>query len=188
MEKTILKKNKIDNIIKLNNKKLNKYNNVNEIFDVECSKCNTIIKIDNFFIKTNGKSAREVYYIAKEIFNSSYDNNIFYNKKNKIIITNQDIKESVNKFYNDRLQNIYLKEHLIILSKIGDIIEQAKLVNQTLENKGREKYITWHYYCCLIKINNIKYKLVFDVVSRIDGENHYRLQRIEKADIQSTLP
>ena len=34
MEKTKLKKNKIDNIIKLNNKKLNKYNNVNEIFDV----------------------------------------------------------------------------------------------------------------------------------------------------------
>lgn len=29
--------------------------------------------------------------------------------------------------------------------------------------------------------------LEFDVVSRIDDENHYRLHRLKKADVQSAL-
>ena len=43
-----------------------------------------------------------------------------------------------------------------------------------------------HLKSC-IKINDILYILEFDVVSRSDEENHYRLQRLKKANTQSTL-
>ena len=78
-------------------------------------------------------------------------------------------------------------EHLSIFSKLGYVIESACIVNQALENKNRIKYNTWNYFIIKININNNLFYLEFDVVSRNDGENHYRLQRLKKADTQSTL-
>lgn len=81
------------------------------------------------------------------------------------------------------MQNIYIKEHLLIFTKLGDIIESAKLINQTYENKNRNKYILWNYYFNGLIINNTIYNIEVDVVSRYDGENHYRIQRIKKAEL-----
>ena len=49
------------------------------------------------------------------------------------------------------------------------------------ENKNHSKYITWNYYFSNLKIDNQLFNFEFDVVSRIDGENHYRVQRLEKS-------
>lgn len=129
-----------------------------------------------------------MYHLAKFYFNINHNINCFFNSNNKIYVTNQDIKESVNKIFNDRLQNKYLKEHLSVFTDLGDIIEHAKLVNQTIEEKNRSKYKTWNYYFSNLEINCILYSLEFDVVSRTDGENHYRVQRIKKKQMfRSTL-
>lgn len=98
------------------------------------------------------------------------------------------MKESINKIFNDRLQNKFLKEHLSIFINLGTIIEESRLVNQAIENKDRSKYITWNYYFNGVNIDNKPFDIEFDVVSRKDGENHYRLHRIKKANTQSTLP
>ena len=166
----------------------NKYNNVNEIFENEKTNYDGVVNVKNIDIDLNGKNATAIYHDAVEIFNTNHNTNHFKNDGNDIYVTNQDIKESINKIYNDRLQNRYLKEHLEVFSDLGDIIENAKLVNQTAENKNRTKYNTWNYYYSGLKINGELYNLEFDVVSRQDGENHYRLQRLKKADTQSALP
>lgn len=62
------------------------------------------------------------------------------------------------------------------------------MVNQTFENKNRSKYNNWNYYFISLNINNNLFDLELDIVSRSDGENHYRIQRLKKADTQSTLP
>lgn len=136
----------------------------------------------------NSKNATEIYHVATKIFKNNHSKNTFVNNGNQIKVTNQDIKESINKIFNDRLQNKYLKEHLSGFSDLGDIIEKSRLVNQTSEKKNRSKYNTWNYYFSGLKINNELFDLEFDVVLRTDGENHYRLQRLKKADTQSTLP
>lgn len=174
--------------IPINQDLLNKYATVREIFDNESINYDGVVKVKNMDIDITNKSATEIYHMAVDIFKSNHNTNIFDNNGNKIKVTNQDIKESINKIYNDRLQNKYLKEHVKIFSDLGDIIEKSKLVNQTPESKGRIKYNTWNYYYNGLNINNELYNLEFDVVSRTDGENHYRLQRLEKADTQSTLP
>ena len=63
---------------------------------------------------------------------------------------------------------------------LGYIIEQSKLVNQCLEIKGRTKYNHWNYYYCCLKINDFFYKFEFEIVSMTNGENHYRVQKLEK--------
>ncbi len=167
---------------------LNKYENVKDIFKNETNNFDNVVKIDNKIYDISNKSANEIYHIATDIFNNSHNTNEFVNDGNKILVTNSDIKESINKIYNDRLQSKYLQEHLNVFSDLGDIIENSRLVNQTLENKGRTKYNTWNYYYNGLQIGNSLFNLEFDVVSRADGENHYRLQRLEKADAQSALP
>ena len=37
-------------------------------------------------------------------------------------------------------------------------------------------------------IYNQLFGFQFDVVSRVDGQNHYRVQRLKKANVHSTLP
>ena len=172
--------------IPINKQLLNKYNNIEEMFS-NINKFNYLIKLQFINIDLNTKNATEIYHIAIKLFKDNHKENIFVNNKNQIKVTNQDIKESINKICNDRLQNIFLKEHLIVFSYLGKIIEKAQLVNQTTESKYRFKYNTWNYYNSCIKINDILYILEFDVVSRSDRENHYRLQRLKKANTQSTL-
>lgn len=174
--------------IPINKNLLNKYANVREIFDNESNNYNSAItlNITDYDVKT--KSATEIYHIAIEIFRNNHNKNTFFNNGNQIKITNQDIKESINKIINDRLQSKYLEEHLSIFADLGNIIEKARLVNQTIENKNRLKYNIWNYYFNGLKINNNFFDLEIDVVSRVDGENHYRVQRIKEANTLSTLP
>ena len=167
--------------IKINKNLLNKYNNLEEIFKYEDKNSNSIINIDLMNIDLKNKTANDIYHIATKIFKNNHKKRTFINDKNKINVTNQDIKESINKIYNDRLQNKYLKEHLAIFLILGNVIEKSSLVNQTIENKNRSKYITWNYYFSNLKIDNQLFNFEFDVVSRIDGENHYRVQRLEKS-------
>ena len=174
--------------IPINENLLNKYSNVKDIFSNERINQDGIVSVKNIDFDLTNKTATDIYHIAADLFSNNHANNVFINDGNKIIVTNQDIKESINKIYNDRLQKKYLNEHLSVFTDLGDVISNAKLVNQTPEGKGREKYNLWSYYYSGLKINNELYNFEFDVVSRNDGENHYRLQRIEKADFQSTLP
>lgn len=174
--------------IPINENLLNKYSNVKDIFSNERINQDGIVSVKNVDFDLTNKTATDIYHIAADLFSNNHANNEFINDGNKIIVTNQDIKESINKIYNDRLQKKYLNEHLSVFTDLGDVISNAKLVNQTPEGKGREKYNLWSYYYSGLKINNELYNFEFDVVSRNDGENHYRLQRIEKADFQSTLP
>lgn len=174
--------------IPINENLLNKYSNVKDIFSNERINQDGIVSVKNVDFDLTNKKATDIYHIAADLFSNNHANNVFINDGNKIIVTNQDIKESINKIYNDRLQKKYLNEHLSVFTDLGDVISNAKLVNQTPEGKGREKYNLWSYYYSGLKINNELYNFEFDVVSRNDGENHYRLQRIEKADFQSTLP
>lgn len=176
--KTKFKSN--DNI-KIQKKLLNKYKDISSVFLNE--KSNNFIKIKNQKIIFDKQKPTEIYHIAVDLFKKNHNTNSFKNEDNKIFVTNADIKESINKIYNDRMQNIYIKEHLLIFTKLGDIIESAKLINQTYENKNRNKYILWNYYFNGLIINNTIYNIEFDVVSRYDGENHYRIQRIKKAEL-----
>jgi len=167
---------------------LDKYSNAKDIFKNESTNYDGKVNIKRIDVNLENKNATDIYHDAVNIFKQNHNVNRFKNDGNNIYVTNQDIKESINKVYNDRLQNKYLKEHLQVFSDLGDIIESAKLVSQTFENKNRTKYNTWNYYFNNLDIDGEKFNLEFEVVSRQDGENHYRIQRLEKADAQSTLP
>ena len=130
----------------------------------------------------------EIYHKAVEIFNNHHNTNKFINDNNEIIVSNTDIKESINKINNNSLQKKYLKEHLLIFSDLGDIIEKSNLVNQTFENKNRESNKIWSYYLNGLNVNNSKFLFEFDVISKENGENHYRVQRLEKIEKKQTLP
>ena len=174
--------------IPINQSLLNKYKNVEEIFNNEKNNYDGAINVKTIDIDVKGKNVTELYHDAVKIFDDNHSTNTFENEGNQIKVTHADIKESINKIFNDRQQNKYLKEHLQVFSDLGDIIENSRLVNQTEENKNRKKYNTWNYYYNGLNINNELYDLEFDVVSRADGENHYRLQRLKKANAQSVLP
>ena len=189
MDKNIYEKYGLcDGNILINEDILDKYNNVNDIFLSEYSDNDNCVNVELLDIYLDNKNATGIYHTAIKIFADNHKQNIFINDGYDIKITNQDIKESINKIFNDRLQNKFLMEHLSIFSKLGYVIESACIVNQALENKNRIKYNTWNYFIIKININNNLFYLEFDVVSRNDGENHYRLQRLKKADTQSTLP
>ena len=96
------------------------------------------------------------------------------------MVTRTGIDESITKLYESSCQRGLLKEHLIVYSHLGDIIENSVLVNQALESKGREKYKCWNYYLCMIIIDENEYLLEFEVVTMSNGENHYRVQKLRK--------
>lgn len=165
---------------------LNKYENVDEIFKQEQNKLNNniVIRINKNIrelknVDVNILKINQLKKLAYEIFNNYHTSKIFYNKKNKIFVNRTGINESVEKIYYNRIQRNYLCYHLMIFSILGKVIENGKLINQVKENKGRLKYITWHYYIQALIIKNKRYIFEFDVVSMSNGENHYRIQRLE---------
>ena len=165
--------------IPINNKLLNKYSNVEEIFNI--TQKNNYIKLINYtYFNLKDITSSELYKLVNKIFKSTHTTNRFKNFNNIIYISNKDIKESVNKIFYNPNQKKLLREHLIVFMNIGKIIETATLISQSLENKNRENNNLWNYYINWIKINNEDYLLEFDVVSRNNGENHYRLQRLIK--------
>ena len=145
--------------------------------------------LESFFVSGNilaisKMTNTEIYHKAIEIFGNHHNTNTFINDGNKIIVSNSDIKESINKINNDSLQRKHLKEHLLIFSDLGDIIEKSNLVNQTLEKKNRENNKIWSYYLNGLNINdNSNYLFEFDVIFKENGKNHYRVQRFEKKQI-----
>ena len=179
--------------IPINQELLNKYANVKEIFaneknnyDGNINVSDTINELENIDIANMTNT--EIYHKAVEIFNNHHNTNKFINNNNKIIVSNTDIKESINKINNNSLQKKYLKEHLLIFSDLGDIIEKSSLVNQTFENKNRGSNKIWSYYLNGLNINNSKFLFEFDVISKENGENHYRVQRLEKIEKKQTSP
>lgn len=179
--------------IPINEKLLNKYNNVKEMMNseinnydgkVDVKDINQINELKDVDLSTLNKT--DVFNLAKNIFDRYNNKNLFNNNGNEIMVSHADIKESIKHIYNEN-QIKYLKEHLQVFSDLGDIIESATLSSQGLENKKNMQSThshnnIWSYYLNGLKINGETYLLEFDVVSRDNGENHYRVQRIQKTD------
>ena len=171
---------KSNNLQKQNVK--NKYSSMKELMEKENSNYDGNIKIVNNISgidNVGNLNNSQLYHKAVDIFNSTHNKNEFINNGKTIIVSNSDIKESINKIYTNKLQNKYVKEHLQVFSDLGDIIEQSKLVNQVSELKERKSNKVWSYYINGLDISGTKYFFEFDVVSKEDGKNHYRVQRLE---------
>ena len=181
----------INKNIPVNKKLLNKYSNVKEMVINEINNNIENINIESYIceldnINIDVMTKNELSKLAIEIFEKYNMGNVFVNDGNRIMISRGDVKESLNKIFYNSNQKLFLKEHLNIFSKLGKIIEYSQLSSQTLESKSREYNNIWSYYLINLTINNRRYLFEFDVVSRINGENHYRVQRLvetKKADI-----
>lgn len=185
-DKKILERRSTKGNIPINDKLLNKYYLIKNLFENEIVN-NYEIKIDYsskkiLNIDPSNIKIEEIKRLACEIFSKNHQDNMFFNDNNKILVSKSGINESIEKICNNYNQRELLKEHLKVFSKLGEIIEHAKLVNQVPERKGRKKYVSWHYYIDGIIIDKEKYLLQFEVVSLDSGENHYRVQRIEKTN------
>ena len=179
--------------IPINKEVLNKYNNTNEMMNsevnnydgkVDVKDSSQIEELKNVDLKNMNQTS--IYHLATDIFDKYNNTNTFENDGNKIIVSHADIKESIKNIYNGN-QIKYLKEHLQAFSDLGDIIESATLASQNIETKkdvqkSHQNNTIWSYYLNGLKINGDTYLFEFDVVSRENGENHYRVQRIQKAD------
>ncbi len=165
---------------------LNRYKNFEEIFAYEGNNYNDNVKIWNTSIKEleeidiNTLTSNNTKTLAKKIFKNYNLKNIFNNKNNFILVSNNGIEESINKIFNSSKQRSLLKEHLLVFSELGNIINHIKLVSQSNENKNRDEIFYWNYYFDNLEINGIKYSLEIEVRSMHDGTNQYRVQRLEK--------
>ena len=159
-----------------------KYKSVSEIFDQNLNTNFYILSNINF---TSIKKIEEknIKQIARNIFHSYHNTNIFYNQDNKIYVTDTGIDESIHKIIRSIHNEKELHKYLIILANLGNIIKNARLINQSCEIKSRSKYIHWNYYLIGLFIQHNRYLFIFDVVSMDNGENHYRVGRIKKIDI-----
>lgn len=171
--------------IPINQELLNKYKSTKEMFSDSINNYNGEVNVkDNLSelqnVSVENMKIGEVKKLAKEIFQKYNKSNTFYNSSNKILVNKTGIDESITKIFESRQQRELLKEHLLVFSDLGDIIEHSKLVNQVPETKGREKYNSWNYYYDGLKIGNNSYNFEFEVVSMSNGENHYRVQKLEK--------
>lgn len=171
--------------VPINQELLNKYANVKEIFENERSNYDGNVKINNEIVELNNFDINKINIgdlkkLANDIFIKYNQKNTFENAGNKIVVNKSGINESIEKIYNNRTQRSLIKEHLQVFSDLGDIIENATLVNQTRETKNRKNINYWNYYFDGLEINNELYYLEFDVRSMENGENQYRVQRLEK--------
>ena len=172
--------------IPIDKNKLNKYKSVREIFDNEQDSDEIVInnkikEIEN--IDINKLDNSNLKKLAKDLFIKYNKKSFYYNGKNKIFVSKSCIDECITKIKKIPDQNRLLKEHLIIISNLGLIIENVKLVNQCLEYKNRLKYNYWNYYFGKILIDSQYYLVEITVASMDSGENHYRVQSIKKIDI-----
>lgn len=171
-------------VIPIDNKILNKYPSVKETFNKNKYFKNNLEATKVHSIKLNNLNLKEIKIenfkkLCNYIFNKYHTINYFYNNDNKIFVSKAGINESVQKIFNNREQREYIKEHLLVFANLGIIIENAYLVNQTLEHKKRDNILHWNYYLCKIQIKNKMYIIEFDVRSMKNGLNQYRIQRIE---------
>ncbi len=157
---------------------LNKYKSVSEIFECEKDFLYVINLSDNIKFKYENISISDAKSIAISLFESNnFSNKILWNDFN-IIVSKAGIRESIEKiFYNN--QKYYLVEHFIILKNLDLVIKNMVLVNQGIENKNREKYNSWNYYISKVCVNGKLFILEIEIVSMLNGENHYRVQRLK---------
>jgi len=157
---------------------LNKYKSVSEIFECEKDFLYVINLSDNIKFKYENISISDAKSIAISLFESNnFSNKILWNDFN-IIVSKAGIRESIEKiFYNN--QKYYLVEHFIILKNLDLVIKNMVLVNQGIENKNREKYNSWNYYISKVCVNGQLFILEIEIVSMLNGENHYRVQRLK---------
>jgi len=155
---------------------------LNKFLNVKNYKINIIIKNNIKELKNivlENLTITQLEKLAVKIFSNYHTTNTFQNNKNIITVNRKGIYESIQKIYHTRNQRNLIKEHLNVLYCLGKIIENATLVNQVLENKGRIKYKSWNYYLNGVIIENKKYIIEFEVVSMDNKENHYHLQRLK---------
>lgn len=172
--------------IPINENLLNKYSNVKDIFSNERNNYDGNVNVKSEiselkYFDIDNTNITDLKKMANDIFIKYNQKNIFENNGNKIVVNKSGINESIEKIYNNRKQRNLAKEHLLVFSDLGDIIENATLVNQTPELKNRENIKLWNYYFDGLKINGELYHLEFDVRSMASGENQYRVQRLEKS-------
>ena len=182
---TVNEVNLKDSNIPINQELLNKYNNATDMMNAELNNYDGKIDIKSNIEELNNIDIKnlndtQLYHLATDIFNKYNNTNTFFNDGNKIIVSNGDIKESINKITHNSNQKSFMKEHLQVFSDLGDTIEQAKLAGQSLETKNRTNNQVWNYYLNGLNINGESYLFEFDVISRENGENHYRVQRLQK--------
>lgn len=191
----VVKDAKEKNNMKVDKKFLNRYKNTKELLITELNKSkaqkrfNNKITINKNIVEIDEKellklTLTQLKKISIEIFRNNHKSNTFQNDGNNIMINNEDIKESIKKILGDKRQKEYLIGHLKVFSKLGDVIKYGKLVSESMEQKARQNYNSWHYYVENIIIGKKKFLLEFDVVSRNDGENHYRIQRLVPLDYE----
>ena len=114
------------------------------------------------------------YQLAKKIYKANAI------KKNKnIIVSNRDIKEHINKVIHNNSQRALMKEHLMLLSKLDDIISNGKKVNFSSDEKLRSKYKNWNYYISQTTIDGKPFIAEYELASKEDGV-HFRLLRLKK--------
>lgn len=123
------------------------------------------------------QSQTSIFNKAKESF-SKIGRKIFKNNNDNIIVTNEDIKESIAKTVRNTEQKKLLAEHIEVFNNLDKIIENGTKIASSTENKNRTKYQGWDYYATPIKIDGNNYIVEFDTVLRQDGEKHFRLERI----------
>lgn len=157
---------------------LNKYKSVSGIFGYEKNFLYVLDLSDNIEFNYENISISDAKRIAISLFESNnFSNKILWNDFN-IIVSKAGIRESIEKiFYNN--QKYYLVEHFIILKNLDLVIKNMVLVNQGIENKNREKYNSWNYYISKVCVNGKLFILEIEIVSMLNGENHYRVQRLK---------
>ena len=164
-----------------------KYTDINELFSsYEKIKSNS----KSIYIKKNIKEINgiDLNVLSREdckiltviIFNNYHKTNIFINDKNKIMVSKRGLREMMQKIYEYGSERKYLKEHLLIISRLGEIIENATLISQSKEIKQRTNINHWNYYFDGVIIGRKKFMVIFDVRSLKDGQNQFRVLRIKE--------
>ncbi len=151
---------------------------VNEIKDNFIAKVE--IKTDKTGIKFKNKSQVEIYKMAREKFKET-GNTYFINNNEIIHVSNSDIKESVAKIIKSGYQKELLSKHLELFAHLDKIIENGIIIANANETKCRYQNLNWKYYIVPIIINNRKYIIQFDVVTKyVDNQKHFRVLRLFK--------
>ncbi len=175
-----IKENLKESNIQLNKDYYKKYNSITDILNNELLKKRKAANITSNKnieeLNLNKMSTNEIKKEAKKQYNNQKSK--LYIDGFEIKVSNRDIDEIINSANYNEHQEKYMKEQLILLSQLEKIIDNAILVTQNPEGKSRKNNILWNYYIADFKLNDNIFTVIFDIVSRDNGENHLRIQYI----------
>lgn len=162
--------------------KVNEYiNSVKNNF-VESAKIDTNIVQSENEIPINYKMASEstIYSKAKSLF-SKIGKKVFNNNSEKIFVTNNDIKESIDKTIKNPEQKELINENLAVFSQLDKIIENAREIAYSEKDSKSRPFKDYKYYVSNALIDGNQYVVEFD--TRVDSksgkdERHFRLERV----------